>query len=129
LGEPGAEPLDDAFSTTRAASRLAMDRGVAAIAVFTMSGRTARLMSKARPPAPILAFTASQATHRQMGLLWGVEPRLCDYADSVEAMIQTVERDLLDSGRVARGQQVVIVASLPVGARGAPNFTYLHTLS
>jgi len=127
--ESRSEPTDDAFSTTRAASRLALDREAAAIAVFTMSGRTARLMSKARPPAPILAFTASETTYRQMGLLWGVEPRLCEYAESVEAMIQTVEGDLLATGRVARGQQVVIVASLPVGARGAPNFTYLHTLS
>jgi pyruvate kinase len=127
--ESRSEPTDDAFSTTRAASRLALDREAAAIAVFTMSGRTARLMSKARPPAPILAFTASDTTYRQMGLLWGVEPRLCEYAESVEAMIQTVEGDLLATGRVARGQQVVIVASLPVGARGAPNFTYLHTLS
>jgi len=127
--ESHSEPTDDAFSTTRAASQLALDREAAAIAVFTMSGRTARLMSKARPPAPILAFTASETTYRQMGLLWGVEPRLCEYAESVEAMIQTVEVDLLATGRVARGQQVVIVASLPVGARGAPNFTYLHTLS
>ena len=127
--ESRSEPTDDAFSTTRAASRLALDREAAAIAVFTMSGRTARLMSKARPPAPILAFTASETTYRQMGLLWGVEPRLCEYAESVEAMIQTVEGDLVATGRVARGQQVVIVASLPVGARGAPNFTYLHTLS
>jgi pyruvate kinase len=122
------EPLDDAYSTTRAASRLALDRGAEALAVFTMSGRTARLMSKARPPAPILAFTASEVTYRQMAMLWGVEPRLCEYAESVEAMIRTVEEDLLSSGRVARGRQVVIVASLPVGARGAPNFTYLHTL-
>ena len=127
--ESHSEPTDDAFSTTRAASQLALDREAAAIAVFTMSGRTARLMSKARPPAPILAFTASETTYRQMGLLWGVEPRLCEYAESVEAMIQTVEADLLATGRVGRGQQVVIVASLPVGARGAPNFTYLHTLS
>lgn len=124
-----AEPLDDAFSTTRAASQLALDRGAAAIAVFTMSGRTARLMSKARPPAPILAFTASRGTYRQMSMLWGVEPRLCEMADSVEAMIATVEQDLLTTERVARGRQVVIVASLPVGARGAPNFSYLHTLS
>lgn len=126
--EERAEPMDDAFSTTRAASRLALDRGAAAIAVFTMSGRTARLMSKARPPAPILAFTASRSTYQAMGILWGVEPRLCDMAESVEAMIQTVEKDLLATGRVERGRQVVIVASLPVGARGAPNFSYLHTL-
>src|SRR4030067_884365 len=55
----------------RPPARLPRARQAPAIAVSTMSGRTARLMSKARPPAPILAFTASETTYRQMGLVWG----------------------------------------------------------
>ncbi len=119
---------DDALATTRAARRLSQDRDVAAIAVFTQSGRTARLMSKARPLAPIMGFTSREITFRRMALLWGVVPKHCIHVDTVEAMIETVERELLQSGAIERGQQVVLVASLPVGAMGAPNFTYLHTV-
>jgi pyruvate kinase len=43
-------------SITRAAKELANDRKVEAIVVFTQSGKTAKLMSKARPDVPILAF-------------------------------------------------------------------------
>ena len=47
---------------TRAARELACDRDVAAIAVFTISGQTAQVMSKVRPEVPILAFTPNENT-------------------------------------------------------------------
>src|SRR6202040_1043018 len=45
------------------------------IAVFTESGSSARLISKHRPRPPIIAFSRSQETRRQVTLLWGVLPR------------------------------------------------------
>ncbi len=116
---------DDAVATTRAARKLAEDRSVAAVAVFTRTGRTARLMSKSRPSARIVAFTPEPATYGQMSMFWGVEPRLCSTASKVEEMIEIVDTDLGDS---LDGEQVVIVASLPVGQMGPPNFIYLRTL-
>jgi pyruvate kinase len=61
---------DDALSITSAARELAHDRNVAAIAVFTQTGRTALLMSKARPRIPILAFTPVQSTFNRLPLFW-----------------------------------------------------------
>ena len=119
---------DDAVATTQAARALAHDRSVAAIAVFTRSGRTARLMSKARPKAPILAFTPEQITYRRMALFWGVIPYQVPMTHSVEEMIDRVRDACLASGIVRSGEQVVVVASLPVGAMGPPNFTLLHTI-
>ncbi|HEY44406.1 MAG TPA: pyruvate kinase [Anaerolineae bacterium] len=119
---------DDAVATTHAARALAYDRGVAAIAVFTRSGRTARLMSKSRPQAPILAFTPEQITYQRMALFWGVIPYQVPMAHSVEEMIDRVRQACLASGIVRSGEQVVLVASLPIGAMGPPNFTLLHTI-
>jgi pyruvate kinase len=119
---------DDAVATTHAARALAQDRGVAAIAVFTRSGRTAHLMSKARPNVPILAFTPEQTAYQRNALLWGVIPYLVPMAHSVEDMIDRVREACLASGIVHSGEQVVLVASLPVGAMGPPNFTLLHTI-
>ena len=119
---------DDAIATTHAARALAHDRNVAAIAVFTRSGRTARLMSFARPRVPILAFSPEERTYRQLSLAWGVVPYLIPTAQSVEEMIEHVRRACLASGLVEAGQQVVMVASLPVGAMGPPNFTLLQTI-
>jgi len=69
----------DSISITSAAKELANDRDVVAIVVFTQSGKTARLMSKARPEVPILAFTPEPRTYQNMGLYWGVNPLLVPY--------------------------------------------------
>ncbi len=116
---------DDAVATTHAACALAHDRQVAAIAVFTRSGRSARLQSSVRPNVPILAFTPEQTTYHQLSMAWGVIPHLIEMANSVEEMIKHVRDACLASGFVKKGQRVVMVASLPVGAMGPPNFTLL----
>src|SRR5258706_9990730 len=51
---------DDSVALARAAGELATDRDVTAIAIFTLTGRNARIMSKTRPRGPILAFTPEQ---------------------------------------------------------------------
>ncbi len=119
---------DDAVATTQAAKALARDRDVAAIAVFTRSGRTARLMSYTRPRVPIVAFTPEAKTFHQLSLAWGVIPHLVKKANSVEEMIARVRDACLASGIVNHGQQIVLVASLPIGEMGPPNFTLLHTI-
>ena len=125
---PEEPTRDDAISTTRAARELAHDRNVAAIAVFTQSGKTAQLMSKARPQVPILAFTPEEKTYQQMGLLWGVTPFLVPIAKTVEEMIQIVDRSIVDGSSYKNGQQVVMVTGFPVGALRPPNFALLHTI-
>jgi pyruvate kinase len=119
---------DDAVATTHAAQALAQDRDVAAIAVFTRSGRTARLMSKVHPKAKILAFTPEESTYRQLAFLWGVKPYLVPMAHSVEDMIDRIRKSSLEHGTIEAGQQIVLVASLPIGAMGPPNFAHLHTI-
>jgi pyruvate kinase len=56
-GIESSDEHDDAVALSQAARELAHDRDVAAIAVFTRTGRSAILMSKARPCVPVLAFT------------------------------------------------------------------------
>ena len=129
LERPGETAVqDDAEATARAARALATDRDVAAIAVFTRSGRTAQLMAKTRPPVPILAFTPEESTLNRLNLCWGVEPHRVPLAVSVEAMLDDVERVIRGKGRMPAGQQIVLVASHPLGAMGPANFTLLHTL-
>jgi pyruvate kinase len=127
-GYPSGELRDHPTALAHAAAELAKDRKVSAIAVFTQMGRSARLMSKARPCAPILAFTPNPATYRRLSMLWGVIPSLVPPAGSVEAMLGCVESALLQSGPVHPGEQVILVASLPMELQGPPNFLLLHTL-
>jgi pyruvate kinase len=119
---------DDALSITRAARELADDRNVAAIAVFTETGRTAQLMAKARPRAPILAFTPVECTFRQLPMLWGVIPFLVPYVDTLEAMLKDVEKAIVTTTPLQPGQQVVLLSGFPIGAMRPPNMALLHTI-
>ncbi len=121
-------PHDDALFITRAASELAHDRDVEAIAVFTSSGRTARMMSKGRPEVPILAFTPEKRTYHRMGLLWGVIPVLVPHAETVEVMLTHVEAAIISSTSLQPGQEVVLIAGFPIGAMRSANFALLHTI-
>ncbi|MEW6030501.1 MAG: pyruvate kinase [Chloroflexota bacterium] len=118
----------DAASMSRAAYEIARDRDVAGIAVFTMQGRTATLISKSHPQVPILAFTPQQDTYYRLCFLWGVFPRLVPFAATVEQMLGHVDKAMLQSGLVSPGQQVVLVCGFPVGAMRPPNMALLHTV-
>lgn len=124
----GEEKHDDALSMTRAARELAHDRNVAAIAVFTQTGRTAQLMAKARPDVPILAFTPEKKTYQQLPMHWGIIPFLVTFVDTLEEMLKNVEESIVTATPLRPGQQVVLISGFPVGAMRPPNIALLHTI-
>jgi pyruvate kinase len=119
---------DDAISMTRAARELAHDLNVAAIAVFTHTGRTALLMSKARPRVPILAFTPVFNTYQRMAMYWGVIPYLVPMSNSLREMVNQADSKLMATGWVQPGQQVVVIAGFPVQTVRPPNMALLHNV-
>ena len=119
---------DDAASMTRAARELAHDLNVAAIAIFTHTGRTALLMSKARARVPILAFTPTHTTYGRMCLLWGVIPHLVPMSSTLREMVNHADNTLTASGWLEKGQQVVIISGFPVSTVRASNMALLHNV-
>jgi pyruvate kinase len=93
-----------------------------------MRGQTAWLMSKIRPRVPIMAFTPEQATYQQLAFLWGTRPQLVPFVNSLEEMIEHVDKALMHSDVVQAGDQVVLVCGFPVGAVRPPNMALLHTV-
>ena len=119
---------DDAISITRAAKELACDRDVSRIAVFTLSGRTALLISKNRPHVPIFAFTSNASTFTLLNMYWGVRPFLVPFSNTFEDMLNKVESSMLSTGSIEEGQQVVLISGFPVGEMRTPNLALLHTI-
>ena len=122
------ESQDDTYFMTLAARELAHDRNVAAVAIFTKSGRTALMMSKTRPGVPILAFTPELSTYNRMQMYWGVTPHLVPHAESIDEMLTVVEKEMLSSQFVQQGQQVVLICGYPVHKVRATNMAILHTV-
>jgi pyruvate kinase len=127
-GPDAVTTKDDTYYMTQAASALASDRNVAAIAVFSRSGRTVRLMSKTRPDVPIHAFTPEDGTYNRMNLYWGVTPHLVPHVETIETMIEAMESVMLSSTPIQAGQQVVLVCGYPVLQVRPTNMVLLHTL-
>jgi pyruvate kinase len=119
---------DDAISTVRAAREMAADMHVSHIAVLTKSGSTALYMSKARPNAPILAFTPEMKTYQRLGMYWGVTPFLVPFTEDVETMLAYVDEAIKTSTDLKPGQQVVVVSGFPVSSGSPPNLALLHTV-
>ena len=127
-GTPTSFEGDDASHITRAARELAHDLNVEAVVVFTQSGRTARLMSKANPRVPILGFTPAEHTYRRLCFYWGVVPYKVDFSNSIEEMLSHVDSAMIASTPLKPGNQVVVISGFPVGAMRPPNLALLYTI-
>jgi pyruvate kinase len=126
-------PIDpthnSAIAITRAVNEISKDPEISGIAVFTLSGQTAILMAKTRPDVPILAFTPNERTYQRLSLCWGTTPELVPFANSVEEMIQHLEKSILEKQLFQPGQQIAIISGLPVHAMKVANFILLHRIA
>ena len=120
--------VSHAHAISRAARSLAESLRVRAIAAFTRSGRTAELLSRDRPRAPIYAFTPNDDVYRRLALWWGVQPVHSQLPASSEALIKQMEATLLAREAVVSGDLVVVVGSLPFRQGIHTNFVKLHTV-
>jgi pyruvate kinase len=96
-----------------------------AIAVFTESGSAARLVSKYRPRAPIIAFSPNQETRRRLSMLWGVLPRSIQRVHNIDQLAKAAEDRLKEERLVKRGDTVGIIAGTPLGTTGSTNLMRL----
>ncbi|MCJ8010182.1 pyruvate kinase [Paenibacillus sp. KQZ6P-2] len=99
----------------------ALDLNAKAIISSTESGHTARMVSKYRPQAPIIAVTTQERTLRRLALTWGVTPVQGKVATSTDEMFENSLKGGLETGIVKAGDLVVITAGVPLGQSGSTN--------
>jgi pyruvate kinase len=106
----------------------AEDLRMGAIAVFTESGNTARMISKYRPQSEIYAFSQAAPVCNRMNLFWGVHPVRQQQTYSADDMVSVAERNLLQQGRIKTGDVLAVVAGTQM-ASGSTNFMRLHVVT
>jgi pyruvate kinase len=106
----------------------AEDLPMGAIAVFTETGNTARMISKYRPKAAIYAYTHMEPVVHRMNLYWGVHPVRCRQARSAEQMVTMAEQDLVRRGLLKPGDVLGVVAGTRQ-ASGSTNLMRLHVVT
>ncbi|MEW6274455.1 MAG: pyruvate kinase [Bacillota bacterium] len=125
-GKSPARTVTDAISHATCAA--AQDLGAAAIITSTQTGYTARMVSKYRPRAPIIAVTPEMKVLRKLALVWGVQPLLIAPIKDTDSMIASAIEISLAAGMVKPGDLVVITAGVPVGMRGTTNLLKVHVV-
>src|SRR5271165_4422882 len=118
-GHREAARLSVAETICESMAHAAQDLKVKAIAVFTETATTARMLSKYRPAADIFAFASSETVRNRMNALWGTKPLMCPPQMSVERMAQFAEDELRRLNVLSPGDVFGLVA----GTRNSPGAT------
>jgi len=84
------------------------------------------VLSALRPPAPIYAATGSVEIARQLALIWGVVPLVCDLGTDVAHAIEQIAEALVARGLVAPSSTIVVVSISPDLSQGPSNFLKLQ---
>lgn len=120
------QTIEDAISFV--ADDLAEQRKVKAIVVHSLTGHAARIIARHRPSKPIIAFTNSHYTQRQLALTWGALATVIPPCRTLDQLIRTSERLLLRTKQMRAGDQIVVVSGQPVGRSGNLNIVKLHSV-
>ncbi len=104
------------------------DLNAKAIISFTTSGHTARMVSKFRPQAPIIATTEDEGVMRRLALVWGVYPVKTSYVVSTDEVVANSIESAKEKKYLDNGDLVVITAGVPNGISGTTNLIKVHTI-
>ena len=119
-------PRTKGGAITKAATEVGAIVGAKYLVAFTQSGDSARRMSRLRSAIPILALTPEVGTYNRLALTWGVEPVISEMVKHTDDMVKQVDSLLIESGRVKKGENVMIVAGSPPGIPGSTNAMRVH---
>ncbi len=123
----GVHATDNVVSTSVA--QMARSVGAKAIVALTESGRTARLVSRFKSEAPIIAITPNGTTYRQLALTancYPVQSEPFDHIDDATVAINTIVKD---GGLAKTGDRIIISAGVPFRTVGGTNLAIVHTVN
>lgn len=118
--------ITDAMS--QAVCNTAYDLDADAIITATESGYTARMVSRFRPKAQIIAVTPKESVVRKLSLIWGIYPILAHTAETTDEMLEVSVDAAVRSGLTNYGDLVVITAGVPVHESGTTNLLKVHVV-
>ncbi len=116
----------DAIS--HAACTMAIDLDASAIVVTSLSGLTVRMVSRFRPPVPILGLATNRDSWRKLALSWGVLPVLTEQFPSMEVLNYYAVRAARDVMDLQPGSTIVMTGGDTSGESGNTNVLRIETV-
>ena len=121
MNRPQEINMDTTTAISHSTCMVAQDIGAKAIVTVTMSGFTARRISKYKPTCPIVACAVSEPVACQMNLLYGVVPLNIPQEDNEEMLFEAAVIATKKAGIAGKGDKVVLTAGVPLGETGNTN--------
>jgi pyruvate kinase len=126
LKQASAQQTSVTEAISQAVANSALDLNAKAIITATESGYTARMVSKYRPKAPIIAVTPNESVMRRLNLVFGVFPIKGEVAANTDELFEKSVSSAQNSSLIQHGDIVVITAGVPVGRSGTTNLIKIH---
>jgi pyruvate kinase len=117
-----------ADAVSRSACETARSVGAKAIICWTISGKSAGLLSRYRPQATIIAASDRQDIMRRLTLWNSVQPMLIHAPQDTDALIASTVKSAIQHGMVRKGEVIVIVSGYPFSVSGDTNLVKVHTV-
>ncbi|MFT8394108.1 MAG: pyruvate kinase, partial [Liquorilactobacillus ghanensis] len=112
----------------RVVAETADNLGIKTIVAATKSGHTAKMISKYRPDADILAITFDDRTRRGLTVNWGVYPVMAEAPASTDEMFTLATEKAKEEGFAKEGDLILITAGVPVGEKGTTNLMKIQLI-
>ena len=116
----------DAMS--HATCAMAIDVGAKAIVVCSVSGTTARMVSRFRCPVDIIGMTTDERIYRRLSLSWGVTPVLAEEFTSQDVMFYHALASAKKVLGLQKGDMVVLTGGPINGKTGNTNTIKVETV-
>ena len=100
---------------------MSIDIDAKAIVACSLSGMTARMVSRFRSPVPIVGLTTDERTWRRLSLSWGVIPAMCEKFSSTDVLFYTAKKIAKDALSLQKGDRIVITGGDTSGVSGKTN--------
>lgn len=92
---------------------MAIDIDAKAIVACSLSGMTARMVSRFRSPVDIIGMTTDEGTWRKLALSWGVTPAMCEKFTSTDVLFYTAKKMAEQTMALKKGDHIVITGGAP----------------
>ncbi len=118
----------NADAVSHATCAMAIDVNAKCIVVNSISGLTARMVSRFRCPVDIVGLTTNEKVWRKLNMSWGVLPVLTEKFESNDVMFYNAMKQAKNALRLAPGDNVVMTGGLIGGPRGNTNIIKLEVV-
>ncbi|MBQ8431653.1 MAG: pyruvate kinase [Clostridia bacterium] len=115
-------------AVSHATCAMAIDIDATSIVACSLSGMTARMVSRFRAPVDIIGLTTDETTWRRLAMSWGVIPAMCEKFTSTDVLFYTAKKIAQKELSLKKGDKLVITGGDTTGRSGNTNIIKIEEI-